>query len=71
MRRMSPANIGLGIARSETRVSGSTFQLVSGSYLGIVGGLFDDFRCHPERRPDESVSFAGRVGQLSGDTEIC
>jgi hypothetical protein len=32
--------------------------------------LLDDFRCHPEGRSHKGVSFAGRVGQLTGHAEI-
>lgn len=40
------------------------------TYLGIVGGLFDDFGRHPEGRADESVALAGRIRQLAGHAEI-
>lgn len=59
----------------ETRGNSSIYNIIlsvilRANYLGIVGSLLDDFRCHPERRPDESVPFAGRVGQLSGNAKI-
>ena len=38
--------------------------------LRIVRGLFDDFGRHPERRSDECLSLAGRVGQLAGHAEV-
>lgn len=39
-------------------------------YLGIVGGLFDNFWRHPEGRADESVPFAGCVRQLASHTKV-
>ena len=38
--------------------------------LGMFTWLFDHLRRHPEWSADEGVALAGRVGQLTGHTEV-
>lgn len=38
--------------------------------LGVIGGLFDDFRRHPEWRADKRPPLGHGVGQLSGDAKV-
>ena len=40
------------------------------SYLGVVGGLLDDLRRHPERRSHEGFPLDLRVRQLTGHPEV-
>lgn len=40
------------------------------SYLGVVGGLLDDLRGHPERRSHEGFPLYLRVRQLTRHPEV-